>query len=263
MKKNQRALVFLVLGMVLAGAAAWFNLSHVRAAPDANAATLQSVAVVVARTNLPVSEPIRALQIRLVQWPKAVVPPGAFTSIDDAVGRVPRRSFHEGEPVLATGLFESGTSAGLSPLIGEKMRAVSVEVDEVIGIAGFVKPGTRVDVVATIKGRGRAIDPYSKVILQDIRVLAVDQTLEEHESGPSETVNVVTLEVTPEDAEKVAFAANQGKLQLALRNPSDKQIVATRTASATALRGRAKKTARPSGQRIEIIKGLKRRSSYF
>ena len=263
MKKNRRALLFLGLGIVLAGAAAWFNLSQLRGAPDANAATLESVAVVVARTSLPVSEPIRALQIRLVEWPKAVVPPGTFTSLDDAVGRVPRRSFHEGEPVLARGLFESGAGAGLSPLIGEEMRAVSVEVDEVIGIAGFVKPGTRVDVVATIKARGRAIDPNSKVILQDIRVLAIDQTLEEHESGPSETVNVVTLEVTPEDAEKVAFAAHQGRLQLALRNPTDKNVVATRSASAAALRGRVKKSGRPSGRRVEIIKGSKRESSYF
>jgi len=263
MKKNQRALLFLGLGVLLAGGAAWFNLSHLRGTPDANAATLQSVAVIVARTDLPVSEPIRALQLRTVQWPEAIVPPGALASVGDAAGRVPRRSFHKGEPVLETGLFQLGAGAGLSPLIGENMRAVSVEVDEVVGIAGFVKPGTRVDVVATIKGRGRSFDAYSKVILQDVRVLAVDQTLEEHGSGPTETVNVVTLEVSPADAEKVAFAAHQGKLQLALRNPTDKEIVATRSASASALKGRSKKAGRPSRQRVEVIKGMKRGASYF
>ena len=263
MRTNRRALGFLIAGVVLAGTAAWFNLSHWRAAPNANAATLQSRDVVVARTNLPVSEPIRALQLEIVRWPESVVPPGSLASIEEATDRVPRRSFHAGEPVLTTGLFESGASAGLSPLISENMRAVSVEVDQVIGIAGFVQPGTRVDVVATIKGRGRAVDPYSKVILQDVRVLAVDQTLEEHGSGPSETVNVVTLEVSPEDAEKGAFAAHQGRLQLALRNPTDKAVVSTRSASASRLKGKVKKTGQRSGQRVEVIKGLEKRSRYF
>ena len=263
MKKNHRALLFLLMGVVLSGAAAWFNLSHLRTLPEQNQQVPQLANVVVAASDVPASETIRAPQVRIVQWPEAIVPPGTFGASDEVSGRVARRRFHEGEPIFETGLFAAGTSAGLAPRIGPKMRAVSVEVDEVIGIAGFVKPGTRVDVVATIKGRGSSLDPYSKVILQDIRVLAVDQTLEEQDGEAAETVNVVTLEVSPADAEKIAFAAHQGALQLALRHPADKEVVVTQSADATALKGRKKAALQPRRRRIEVIEGVEREIKYF
>jgi pilus assembly protein CpaB len=149
-------------------------------------------------------------------------------------------------------------------VISDKYRAVSVKVDNVIGVAGFVAPGSRVDVMATIRrvDRDRAI-PYSKVILQDVRVLAVDQKLEEVKSGEPELVNVVTLEVNPVQAEHLIYAAHEGRLQLALRSPGDDVKVATRSIGVadvldgnTAGKKVAKKRAvASSGSRVKIIRG--------
>jgi pilus assembly protein CpaB len=162
-----------------------------------------------------------------------------------------------GEPVLETALFEAGASGGLLAVISPEHRAVTVKVDSVIGVAGFVTPGARVDVMATLRrvDHTKAL-PYSKVILQNIRVLAVDQKLEEVKSREPEIVSVVTLEVTPVQAEHLVYAAHEGRIQLAMRSPGDEESVKTRSAGvADVLGDRRVAKVRVLGTKVQIISG--------
>jgi pilus assembly protein CpaB len=140
-------------------------------------------------------------------------------------------------------------------VIDAESRAVSVKVDPIIGVAGFVNPGTRVDVLATLRNLAtRDKVPYTKVVLQDVRVLAIDQQMEEAQNGEPELVSVVTLEVTPLEAEKLAYSAHEGRLQLALRGPGDHEVVKTIGVSAGDMLARPRARAiRKAG--VQIVKG--------
>jgi pilus assembly protein CpaB len=188
--------------------------------------------VVVVRSDVPVASILAKEHVKIVQWPSDHVPSGALRSVDQAVGRVARRPLAAGETLLAIALFEAGSAGGLPSVIAMDYRAVSVKVDNVIGVAGFVTPGSRVDVLATIRRVDLAkAPPFAKVILQDVRVLAVDQKLEEVKTGEPELVSVVTLEVDPLQAEHLIYAAHEGRLQLALRSPGDNKDVVTKSIS--------------------------------
>lgn len=228
--QNRRGLIFLGLAVAMGLGAAWITTEFSPGAAQANIAAVQTTSVVVARTDVPVASSLTSAQLMVIDWPSDHVPAGALHAIDVATDRVVRHPLAQGEPVLESSLFEIGAAGGLGAVIADKHRAVSVKVDNVIGVAGFVTPGSRVDVMATI----RRVDmprglPFSKVILQDVRVLAVDQKLEEVKSGDPELVNVVTLEVEPVEAERLIYAAHEGRLQLALRAPGDEARVATRS----------------------------------
>jgi len=228
--KNRRGFIFLGLAVVMGLIAVWITSEFAPSSAVAEITTARTTPVVVVRSDVPVASSLTQAQLKLVDWPAEHVPVGAIHSIADATGRVSRRPLAQGEPVLEASVFASGAAGGLGAVITDTYRAVSVKVDNVIGVAGFVVPGSRVDVMATI----RRVDhqhalPYSKVILQDIRVLAVDQKLEEVKSGEPELVSVVTLEVTPANAEHLIYAAHEGRLQLALRSPGDDLEVATRS----------------------------------
>jgi pilus assembly protein CpaB len=184
--------------------------------------------VLIANGDLPAGVPLTGSGVDVFDWPSDHLPDGAISERKNAVGRVLKRAVVEGEPLLESGLLRAGSEAGLHALIGKNRRAMSIKVDAVVGVAGWVKPGTRVDVVATL----RRVDwdrplPYSRVILQDIKVLAIDQKLEEADEGEAEIVSVVTLEVDPSQAQRLAYANSEGTLQLALRNPEDSRIVDT------------------------------------
>jgi pilus assembly protein CpaB len=256
---NRRGLLFLGIAIVFGVAAVfvaqrWLgNLSP--SAPQAP----ETAQVVVVKADLTVATKLTGRQLGTAEWPKAHLPKGALTGVEQAKGRVLRRPLMEGEPLLESALFPEGSEAGLPGLIAPNRRAVSVKVDPVIGVAGFVKPGTRVDVLVTARrvDRSKAI-PYSKVILQDVRVLAVDQKLEQANSGDPELVNVVTLEVEPEKAEALTYASHQGQLQLALRNPTDDEKVETTSVGVADLFGGKKKRrshAVRSTARIQVLKG--------
>jgi pilus assembly protein CpaB len=264
--KNRRGLIFLGLAVVMGLTAAWITSEFAPSSAVAELTAPQTTPVVVVRSDVPVASSLTRAQLKLIDWPALHVPAGAIHSIADATGRVARRPLAQGEPVLEAAVFSSGAAGGLGAVITDKYRAVSVKVDNVIGVAGFVVPGSRVDVMATIRrvDRKRAL-PYSKVILQDVRVLAVDQKLEEVKSGEPELVNVVTLEVTPAQAEHLIYAAHEGRLQLALRSPGDDMEVATRSIGvADVLDGpvsnkkpTAKRAVTSSSTQIKIIRGTK------
>ena len=208
--QNRRGLIFLGLALAMGIAAAWVSQRFVSDSSE-SAAEIQTTSVVVVRASVPVATSLTKEQLGTAEWPTEHVPTGALTATDQAVGRVLRRPLALGEPVLEPALFEEGASGGLLAVIAPDHRAVTVKVDNVIGVAGFVTPGARVDVMATL----RRVDlkkalPYSRVILQNIRVLAIDQKLEEVKAGDPEIVSVVTLEVNPVQAEHLVYAAHEG-----------------------------------------------------
>jgi pilus assembly protein CpaB len=259
--QTRRGLILLALALVLGLAAAWTAMRLATNPAVAEASPSKITSVVVARVDVPVASSLIREQLKTVDWPSDHVPSGALTSVDHAVERIVRRPIAKGEPVLEAALFEPGSAGGLRAVISPEYRAVSVKVDNVIGVAGFVTPGARVDVLATIRrvDRDRAL-PYAKVILQDVRVLAVDQKLEEVKSGDPELVNVVTLEVDPIQAEHLIYAAHEGRLQLALRSPGDDKEVATRSIGVADVLGGpqvVKTTSAPRRARtsVQVIKG--------
>lgn len=256
--RNRQAVLFLALAAVLGlGAAIAGKRWLERQAPGVVMEPVETIPVVIARMDVAVGSPLEGKQLELVGWPRRFAPAGAFSSVEGASGRVPRRPLAKGEPVLEAGLLPPGSEAGLVAVIQEGMRAVSVKVDPVVGVAGFVKPGARVDVVATL----RRIDldeklPYTEAILQDIRVLAIDQRLEEAANGEPHLVSVVTLEVEPDQAQRLTYISHEGRLQLALRNPADHDLVKTQsTGVADLISPRWKRSNGSPGPRVQVMKG--------
>jgi len=165
--------------------------------------------------------------LRAVQWPSNAVPAGAFGKPEDLIGRGLIMPVMANEPFLPSKLASKEAGAGLPPVIPEGSHALSVRVNEVIGVAGYVLPGTRVDVVGTLSPTRDQIDVTSKVILTNVLVLAAGTKIEQDEKNKPIQVTVVTLLVNPEEAEKVTLASTEGKIQLALRNPLDKTAPVT------------------------------------
>lgn len=177
--------------------------------------------IVVAAVHLPLGTRLGPQQLKLISWLGDKPIPGMFTRIEDCVNRAVITPVTENEPILESKLAPKEGGAGLSVAIPEGMRALSVAVNEVVGVAGFVLPGTMVDVLATGSPVNRGSESVTLTILQNIRVLAAGQKIEQDKDGKPQTVTVVTLLVTPEDANRLAMAASQGKIQLALRNTID------------------------------------------
>ena len=190
-------------------------------------ARAQTVEIVVAARTLGLGAKLEPGDVRMARWARDSVPPGAYYSVAAVAGSFTKRSFVENEPLVADQLFTGQKSAGVMPLlIPPGMRAMSVPVDEVGDIAGFVMPRARVDILVAVQNVANLAQPFSKVVLQDIEVLAVAQEMEGDKDKPK-VVKVVTLLVTPEEAERLALASREGQLRLALRNYEDNKIVLT------------------------------------
>jgi pilus assembly protein CpaB len=191
--------------------------------------------IVLSARSLPVGAVLREQDLKVVSWPGEAVPSGYFRSVKDAVGRGVITPVAENEPLLEAKVSTKDAGGGLPIIIRDGMRAVSVKVDEVIGVAGFVLPGTRVDVMLTLdKGDGRP-QAITKTLLQNVQTLAAGQSVTRDKEGKAQTVTVITLLVSPDDAELLALAAKEGRLQLALRNTLDTLAVATSGARADKL----------------------------
>jgi pilus assembly protein CpaB len=177
----------------------------------------RQVQVVVAGGALKLGQRLTADDLTLLEWPVGRQPPGSFARLEDCVGRALIVPLVQDEVVLDQELAKREAGAGLPVSIPEGMRAMSVGVDDVVAVAGFVTPGTTVDVLVT--GIGPA-GPVTRTILEHLRVLAVGQELQT-ENGKPQTAPVVTLLVSPEDGEKLTLASAEGKIHLALRNTVD------------------------------------------
>jgi pilus assembly protein CpaB len=219
--RNKRFFIVLV-GALLFGLLAAFSVS--RYLSSAKAYTNNLTRVAVAKVAIPVGTKIIPEQVMVVQFPKESTPDGAFESPDKLAGRVAITNIAPREPITEARLAPEGTAGGLSAVIPEGYRAMTVKVDDVVGISGFIMPGTLVDVVVVIDPQEKAgmQDPISKIVLQNIKVLANGQNIDQPENQrDANSVKAVTLLVTPEQAEKLALAASEGKLQLVMRNSID------------------------------------------
>lgn len=231
--KNSRAFTMLAIA-ILAGLAAVAFASRWLVQTSSSAVT----PVAVAATDVSLGEPLSPNQLRIVNWPTASVPPGAFTDLKPLEGRVVRTSLARGEPVLGTKLAPVGTKGGLSAVIAPGHRAITVRVNDVVGVAGFALPGNYVDVIVNTQEQSKA-DPQqsiSKIVLEKILVLAVAQQVSRDDTAPK-VVNAVTLEVSPEQAEKLDLARSVGTLSLVLRNQVDKDALSTGGATKNTLLG--------------------------
>src|SRR5215831_7070660 len=177
--------------------------------------------IVVAAQSVSLGSRLTEADLRLAPWPRAVPLEGSFRNISDVVGRGVVISMIPNEPVLDSKLAAKGSGAGLTAAIPEGMRAVSVKVNDVIGVAGFVLPGTRVDVLVSGSPNKDNDLEMSKVILENVQVLAAGQNVTSDANGRPQSVQVVTLLVTPDESQKLALASVDGRIQLALRNPLD------------------------------------------
>jgi pilus assembly protein CpaB len=178
--------------------------------------------VVVAAADLQLGAELKKEDLQVVQFPAGKTPEGTFAKVDEIVGRGLIVPIVKNEPILKAKLASKEAGSGLPPVIPEGMRAVSVRVNEVVGVAGYVLPGNRVDVVATASPTDARADTTSKVVLSNVQVLTAGTRMEQNgdQSKPVQ-VTVVTLLVYPEQAERLALASTEGKIQLALRNPLD------------------------------------------
>lgn len=285
MTRNRLAMI----GLLALALAAFVSMSIYKVLRGVvNASHASTLTTVVAAANaIPAGAKLQERDLRLVKMPLTDVPPGAFHSTIDAAGRAARIPIAKGELVMAAKLAELNGGAGLAALIPAGMRAVSVKVNDVIGVAGFVTPGTHVDVVLTGQPAHNAgDDPAATTILENVQVLAAGQNLPRGNDTEPQNVAVITLLVSPEDAQKLSLATQEGKIQLALRNPLDGESVKTttvrnsqlyrgahaETASVEAKKGRggevkrvAKATtpAAPDQIVVELIRGDKRDTAKF
>lgn len=219
--RNKRFFIVLV-GALIFGVLAAVSVSKYLSSAQAYTKNLNKVAV--AKVAIPLGSKIIPEQITVVQFPKESTPDGAFDSPEKLAGRVAVVNIAPREPITEARLAPEGTAAGLSAVIPEGYRAMTVKVDDAAGISGFIMPGTMVDVVVTIdprEGSGMQ-DPISKIVLQNIKVLANGQNIDKPENErEANSVKAVTLQVTPAQAEKLALATTEGKLQLVMRNQID------------------------------------------
>ncbi len=236
--KNTRAVVMIIVAVLIGLAAV------VLASRMLQQAAMATTPVVVADRDLILGTRLTREDLQVVEWPKSAVPAGAFTKPDQLLNaktaegktepRVLKVSVARGEPILETKLAPVGAAGGLASVIPEGMRAITVRVNEIVGVAGFAQPGSLVDImVHTIDENNK---PISKIVLEKVKVLALAQETSADPNKPK-VVSAATLEVTPEQAEKVDLARSVGTLSLVLRNDMDRAVVVTKGAEKSALLG--------------------------
>ena len=225
-RSSLRAVLFFLVGAVAAISAAvlFKRYLDVRTA----AARVPTAKVVVAAKDLAQASTLRAEDLTLVDWPVAAMPEGAVANPDELAGRVVVSVVVKGEPILKSKVASSEAGSGLAAILPEGMRAMAVRVDDVVGVAGFIHPGDSVDVIVTMAASGS--QPMSKIVLQDIRVLAVGAQVAKKDERPDKNMptTVATLLVDSEQSEKLALASTNGKILLTLRSSVDGGQIATK-----------------------------------
>jgi pilus assembly protein CpaB len=248
-----RLFAVFAIAIVAGGTFAFATYRYIQDRPAAGA-TMQTRPVVIAAANLDVGAELRREDVRVIDWPAESVPAGTFSNPQEVVGRGLMQPIVQNAPILEGAMPPKEAGAGLPPVIPRGMRAVSVRVNDVIGVAGYVLPGTHVDVVATVSPTDQHPDTTSKVILTNVQVLTAGTKIErDTDKNKPITVNVVTLLVDPTQSERLTLASTEGKIQLALRNPLDLTAPQTPGIKPAALLGFAP-PARPAvmTRRVEV-----------
>jgi pilus assembly protein CpaB len=253
---RKRGIILVVLSLVMAIGAAWTANRWVMAKTAAEEGALKGTHVVAAAMGIPYGTKVEGRHLKYVEIPEGVAPTGFFTSVDDVKGQVSTTAIGRGEILVAERFARHEAGSTLAALVGENMRAVAVRVNDVVGVAGFLLPGNRVDILSARKGNNRRA--VTETILRNIKVLAVDQTAATDTNEPV-IVRAVTLEVTPEQAETLVKARTEGEIQLTLRNPMEPEpepepeVVAQPAPKKVA----PSRPRRPSSTTVTIIRGTK------
>ncbi|MGH9256254.1 MAG: Flp pilus assembly protein CpaB [Vicinamibacterales bacterium] len=243
-----RVFVVLAVALGLGGTFALATYRYIQNRP-VREVSLPTTPVVVAAADLALGTELRREDLRVTTWPSDALPAGSFKDPQEVIGRGLIQSITQNEAVLPAKLAPVGAGAGLPPVIPEGKRAVSVRVNDVIGVAGYVLPGTHVDVLVTVSPTSQDTDMTSKVVLTNVLVLASGTKIEQDvEQNKPISVSVVTLLVDPIEAERLTLASTEGKIQLALRNPLDMTAPPTPGIQPAVLLGYAR-AARPSAAR--------------
>jgi len=263
-----RALVILVVALV-AGLAAVFlanTMLQQKVSETTEVAQVKTVTVVAAKVDLKMGTRLDKVMLTTVDWPEDSLPEGTFSSIEQLVGDKPDaapivlKTIKKGEAILPYKISPHGARGGLPSKIPEDMRAITIAVNEVTGVAGFVLPGDYVDVLHTTSIGRKDDKPVVRVLMQNVQVLGVDQVSSEDETKPK-VVNAVTLLVTTEEGQKLALASEVGDLKLLLRNEYDASILEAKTLDLQDLVPTERPTKVKVYKRIrrpivEIIRGL-------
>jgi pilus assembly protein CpaB len=240
---RSRIFAVLAIAILAGGGLAYGTYNFIQNQPGTTVAA-PTQPVVVAAADLQLGTELKKEDLQVVGFPAGKAPEGTFSKVTDVIGRGLIVPVVKNEPLLAGKLASKEAGSGLPPVIPEGMRAVSVRVNEVVGVAGYVLPGNRVDVVATASPTDAHSDITSRVILSNVQVLTAGTRMEQdQEKGKPMQVTVVTLLVNPEQSERLALASTEGKIQLALRNPMDQGAPATPGIKTAGLMGAV--TARP------------------
>jgi pilus assembly protein CpaB len=225
---SHRLLSVFVFAVIVAGAASFLLYRLLTAHVGFHPKPAAQHKLVVAARDLQVGTLLKEADVRPVVWTGNAPPTGIVSDLREALGRGVVAVIYAGEPLLEARLARKGAGAGLAGTIPMGMRAVALRVNEVIGLAGFVVPGMRVDVIiAGNESGGRPEDTLSRTILQNIEVLSAGQKIEQTADGKPADAQVVNLLVTPDEAEALSLASSEAKVQLVLRNPLDTQKALT------------------------------------
>jgi pilus assembly protein CpaB len=213
----------ILIGLLALGLAGFLTVAAYRAVSKTIAASRTPMTgVVVADRQLQVGSRVDAQTVRIAQMPTGSLPEGVFTDVSQVVGRGVLVPMQPSEVLLSSKLALENAGSGLPSMIPERKRAVSVKVNEVISVAGFVGPGAHVDVLLTGYPDRTQAQAVTTTVLENVEVLAAGRELQQDPAGGKpQTVNVITLLVTPDDAQRLALASSEGKIQLSLRNPLD------------------------------------------
>ncbi len=253
--RKGRVFLLLSVALMLSAGAAWVANKWIlqRTVPAAEAS--MGTMVVAAALKIPFGQKIELAHIKTVPMPNHLVPDGAFDDVSKVEGRIAKQELLPGEIILEGRVAEHLKGSTLAAVLDPKMRAVTLRVNDVIGVAGFLAPSNRVDILATTRLNGKS-RPVTQTLLKNIKVLAVDQTANPGKNEPV-IVRAVTMEMSPRQSETLVNARSEGSIQLTLRNPlADSKVAPKKQANKKKIQNKQKHAGHPP-RTVTIIRGTK------
>ena len=240
MDRSKRTAVVVGVAVLLAAIASLGMYRIVQRMPS-RTTDVKTIDVVVAQHPLTLGTRLTRDHVKVVRWPAETPVAGTFAKVEEVVDRGVIAAVSENEPLTTAKLAALEAGAGLPPSIPPGMRAISVKVNEVVGVAGFVVPGTRVDVMVTLQDRQKEANTLTRIVVSNVQVLTAGTRYDQEKAKDGAPIpsTVVTLLVTPDDGERIALAASEGQIMLALRNPLDTDLTPTNGVRTAGLFGEA------------------------
>jgi len=259
---------WLILAIGFATLATYMAMGYLKRQAGVQPPKEKTTIVVVAKSAIDPASRVSPEQLKADVWHQEKAPEGSFSTLAQLDERVAATLILPGDLILENKLAPKGTLPGISALLSANQRAMTVKVDEASGVAGFLTPGSRVDVVVVVDKGEYNKDPLAKVLFQNLKVLGIGQKLENRPGDKPQIVPTVTLEVAPAQGERLALAAQEGRISLVLRGQGDQQLIETLGADASKLFGRPRTpippalpvavTVSPAARTVEMIRGLER-----